>query len=447
MTDRAYARISLDTERSGSIVKQRGRLQRAADGEPEWYVDESVSGAKVPFAERPAGRRLLDALQRGDRVLVTRIDRAARNVRDLLDLVERIEGRGASVVFVDQNIDTAGPMGRFLLTLLGAIAELEAGIVAERVRETRESFRIEGRFGGGPIPAGLAAVPNPNGRGLVLRPDPATANTARDVIRRVLAGEPQRALAPILGLGEPGFSRWLRNPVLAGIRPGADVEVDPEAALIPVAEWQRLQDHLDRPAKAWTRADGIAAALMCATCGERLYLARSKAAPDSSVYRCARRAHAPGTPGASVTRIHADAHIEREFLARFGALPVMAEMSVDSGTERDEAVAVARYRLESAQAALSSADTDEDEEQAFQAVRVAKRALREAEAIPSETVTELVPTGLTFAESWEVADDVARTRLLLGVGPWIVEPGRGLPIDQKVYLDPSRVDYLAGQDG
>ena len=71
-------------------------------------------------------------LQQGDRVLVTKIDRAARSVRDLLDVVERIENAGASIVFVDQGIDTSGPMGRFLLTLLGAIAELEAAIMAER---------------------------------------------------------------------------------------------------------------------------------------------------------------------------------------------------------------------------------------------------------------------------------------------------------------------------
>jgi DNA invertase Pin-like site-specific DNA recombinase len=444
MTDRAYARISLDTERSGSIVKQRARLTRVAEGEPVWYVDESVSGAKVPFAERPAGRDLLGDLERGDRVLVTRIDRAARNVRDLLGLVERIEEAGASIVFADQNIDTAGPMGRFLLTLLGAIAELEAGIVSERVRETRESFRAEGRFGGGPIPAGLVTAPNPNGRGLVLRPDPETADVAREVVDRVLAGEPQRSLAPLLGLKEPGLSRWLRNPALAGIRPGAEVEIDPEAALVSLTTWRRLQEFLRRPVKAWTRTNGYGGALVCGECGERLYFARSKAAPDSSVYRCGRRLHEPGTPGASVTRLHADRFLEDVFTRRFGRLPVVEEVVLDSSAERDEAIALARLRLEASQEALTNAETDEEETDAFGSVREAKKALREAERLPGETVTTTVETGLTFAEVWSEADDGERTALLNRVGPWVVSPGRGLPIDEKVTWG-GVPDYLEGQ--
>lgn len=55
MTDRAYARISLDTNASGSIAKQRGRLSRHAVGKLLWYVDESVSGSKMSLAQRPAG--------------------------------------------------------------------------------------------------------------------------------------------------------------------------------------------------------------------------------------------------------------------------------------------------------------------------------------------------------------------------------------------------------
>ncbi|WP_036959099.1 recombinase family protein, partial [Promicromonospora kroppenstedtii] len=118
MTDHAYTRISFDSRVSGSIAKQRARLARHSP-DAVVYEERSVSGAKVPFADRDEGARLLAALQPGDRVLATKIDRVARNVRDLLDLVERIEREGASIVFVDQSIDTSGPMGRFLLTLLG----------------------------------------------------------------------------------------------------------------------------------------------------------------------------------------------------------------------------------------------------------------------------------------------------------------------------------------
>lgn len=445
MTDRAYCRISLDNDRSGSIVKQRAHLTAFAGAEPVFYVDESVSGAKVPFAEREQGGRLLADLLPGDRLLVTKIDRAARNVPDLLGLVERVERSGASIVFVDQNLDTGGPTGRFMLTLLGAVAELEAAIVAERVRETRESFRQEGRFGGGPVPFGFATLPNPNGRGLVLRPDPLLASTAREAIERVLAGEPQRKVAPMLGLGEPGFSRYLRNPLLAGILPGA-IEPDAATALLSPSEWRALQDYLDRPAKAWARTDGIGAALLCAVCGSRLYLARNKRYPDSSVYRCGRRLHADGDPAVAVVRRHADAAVEREFLGTFGALPVVEEVTLSSSAARDEAIARARLSLDVIRRAQDVSTSDEEDERLAGEFRAARAALRTAEALPDVSVREERPTGLTFAQTWAGADDETRAALLLRFGGFTVEPGRGLPIDEKVRRTAEREpDYLAGQ--
>lgn len=452
MTDRLYERISLDSERSGSIVKQHARLLKVADADDYGlYEERSVSGAKVPFAERPQGSRLLADLRAGDRVLITRIDRAARNVRDLLGLIERIEAAGASIVFVDQNIDTAGPMGRFLLTLLGAVAELEAAIVAERVRESRESFRAEGRFGGGPVPFGFRTVPHPTGRGLVLRPfrDEAGLLTgdsvlARELVERVLGGESQRTLARLAGLGEPGFSRWLRNPLLAGIKPGTAGEVEPDAAILSLVQWARLTEHLDRP-KAWTRSDDLAAAFVCGLCGSRLYLGPNKRYPESAVYRCSRRLHADGDPSVAVVRRNAEAHVEREFLARFGRLPVVEEVVVSSSAERDEAIARARLDLDAIRVAQDDAETDEEEEALFSRYRAAKRALRDAEALPVGRVTREVATGQTFGEAWVAASTAERVGFLRRFGPWVVEPGRGLPVGEKVHLPTSEPDYLTGQ--
>ncbi|WP_036959150.1 hypothetical protein, partial [Promicromonospora kroppenstedtii] len=116
----------------------------------------------------------------------------------------------------------------------------------------------------------------------------------------------------------------------------------------------------------------------------------------------------------------------------------------DSTAVRDEAVALARLRLDAARAAQDAAVTDEDEDTTYRAYRRAKAALRDAEALPTATVTEEVPTGETFAQVWERADEEDRTSLLLRVGPWVVEPGR-LPIDQKVHRAEAEPDYLAGQ--
>lgn len=445
MTDHAYCRISLDSRVSGSIDKQRARLGRHAP-EATFYEERSVSGAKIPFADRPEGGKLLAALRAGDRVLVTKIDRAARNVRDLLDLVERIERAGCSIVFIDQSIDTSGPMGRFLLTLLGAIAELEAGIVAERRRESLAQFAAEGRHAVGRAPFGLEAVENPNGRGLVLRPHPEEAPLLRAAVDALFRGEAQRTWAERVGMGAPAFGRLLRNERLAGILEVTPdgARLDPDMAVFSLPEWRRLQDHLRRPTKPHrSRAEGYARAFECGVCGDRQYFQAARN-PAHATYRCRGVRHEPGQPAASVIRVNADRHVEEQFLRRFGRLPVLHRVTTDSSALRDEAVALARLQLDAAREAQDAAVTDEDEETAFQAYRRAKAAVREAEAMPTESVTEEIPTGETFAQYWADADEDDRTSLLLRVGPWVVEPGR-LPIHEKVHLPEHAEDYLAGQ--
>lgn len=470
MVDRTYLRISLDTAASGSIGKQRSRLAKVAV-DPIEYADESVSGSKIPFRERPAGARLLADLERGDRVLVTKIDRAARNVVDLLDVVRRVEAAGASIVFVDQAIDTAGPMGRFLLTLLGAVAELEAEIIAERRRESLAAFREEGRHAVGSAPFGLRSVPNPTGRGLVLRPDPEAAPLLREAVERVLAGESQARVAEDLRtavdalnadalaaapdpeqvrarsrLGAPAFSRLLRNERLAGIlgrEADGSPRVDPEAAVFTLAEWDALQRHLARPAKAWTRAEGYGAALACGVCGDRLYLNVAKRR-EHSVYRCRRVKHAADEPGVSVIAANADRVVEEDFLGVFGRLPVTEAVVVSTSDARAHAVAAARLRLDAAKRAQDAAATEDEEEAAFGAYRAAKRALRDAEALPDESVVEYRETGETFAAVWGRSGADVRTALLRRAGRWVVAPGR-IPLAAKIHREHAEPDYVAGE--
>ena len=226
---------------------------------------------------------MLGDLRPGDRVLVTKIDRAARNVRDLLDLVEHIEEAGASIVSIEQNIDTSGPIGKFILVVLAAIAELEPNITGERRRESLVAFANEGRHAVGAAPFGFKSVDNPNGRGLVIRPDwdapgrgeQSPAAILRDAIRRVMGGEPQARVVEDLPIKEAGFSVLLRNARLAGMTPSGDgvvnshgvPQVDPEAALLTMAEWSELRDYMKRPEKrSWSRQEGYGPALTCSEC-------------------------------------------------------------------------------------------------------------------------------------------------------------------------------------
>lgn len=449
MTDRGYARISLDTQQSGSISKQVANIKKVASSDIEWYKDESVSGSKVPFAERPEGGRLMADLQKGDRVLITKIDRAARSVKDLLNLVERIEARGASIMFVDQAIDTSGSMGRFLLTLLGAIAELEASIIAERRRESLESFATEGRHAVGKAPFGFHSVPNPNGRGLVIRPHPEEGPLLRDAIARVMEGEPQNVVAKSIGVNTTQFSRLLRNPRLAGMTPdkGGVVmvdgvpRVDPDAALMGIADWSRMQRDLEKD-KGWFKHEGIGPALSCYACGDRLYYQASKRNPDYATYKCRGVApeHKEGNAvAASVMVKNAEAYVERVFLEANGKQRGMTTVVEDDSDARREAMALARVRLSEVRRRQDAAETDDEEEALMVQYLAAKRALREAEALPTTSRLVTKPTGRTLAEEWKDASPAARTLMLNVAGEWVVQPGR-LPIEEKIVLRERVID-------
>jgi DNA invertase Pin-like site-specific DNA recombinase len=289
--DLGYSRISLETERSGSISKQTGRIRAAvtADGgDPEalvWFEDRSVSGSKVLMKDRPGGGALLREVRQGDRVHITNLDRAARNVRDLLNIVETISGAGAEVRFIDNRIDTGGASGKLVLTILGAIAEFEAALIAERRKASLESFAVEGRHAVGKAPIGFRSVENPNGRGLVIEKDPETAPAVRDAVLRVMAGESQNTVRHSLGLSKTGFHSLLNNPRLAGMTPqnGGVVMVDgvplvsPNAAILSPVEWRELRGFMSRNAsKSWSRQKGYGRALACGECDSRLYVNVSK---------------------------------------------------------------------------------------------------------------------------------------------------------------------------
>ncbi|GEP32754.1 hypothetical protein NSZ01_05220 [Nocardioides szechwanensis] len=451
MADRGYGRISLDTLRSGSIKKQRERIAGAAGPDLVWYPDESVSGSKIPFASRPAGAQLLADLRPGDRVFVTKIDRAARSVRDLLGLVELIETRGASIIFVDQNIDTSGSMGRFLLTLLGAIAELEAAIIAERRKESLESFAQEGRHAVGQAPWGFESVENPDGRGLVIRVDPELRETARSMVARIMAGESQESVRQEIGMSKTGISKWLRNPRLAGMTPDGDgvvtiegiPRVVPEAALLSMPEWRDLQARLARARKSWSLRATYGAALRCGVCGERMYLNASKkvnavTGATHDTYTCRKQKHAKGQGAPAIIARNADTYMEQRFLEGYGHRRALVGSWADSLTAKDEAVSMAETRLEEAQRRFSAATTDEDEDEALVHQRAAKRALREAEAMQGERVFTIEDSGQTVAEVWASATMGERCRMLNVLGAWTLQPGRG-SVGRRITLNPDEL--------
>lgn len=99
-------------------------------------------------AHRPQLERLLYCLPRGSTVVIYRVDRLARSIRDLLRIVDRLDKAGVAIRSLTEPIDTATPMGRMFLHLLGVLAEFERSVIRERCAAGRASALARGvRFG------------------------------------------------------------------------------------------------------------------------------------------------------------------------------------------------------------------------------------------------------------------------------------------------------------
>jgi DNA invertase Pin-like site-specific DNA recombinase len=107
------------------------------------YTD-TISGAK---SKRPGLDRLMaDARHhRFDVVLVAAFDRMARSVRHFLEVLDDLNNLGIEFISMRENIDTSGPLGRAMVVIVGAIAELERNLIVERVRAGMRRARLEGR--------------------------------------------------------------------------------------------------------------------------------------------------------------------------------------------------------------------------------------------------------------------------------------------------------------
>ena len=134
-----YIRVST---REQNTVRQECLMEQL--GVDEVYVDR-LSGKNT---DRPELRKMLDYVRRGDAVIVKPTSRFARNTRDLLELVEQLTAKGVEFVSQKEAIDTTTPTGKFMLTVFGAVAELEREYILQRQREGIAIAKEQGKYTG-----------------------------------------------------------------------------------------------------------------------------------------------------------------------------------------------------------------------------------------------------------------------------------------------------------
>ena len=108
------------------------------------FIDK-ISGKNM---ERPMLKEMMGFVRSGDIVVVESISRFARNTRDLLELVDQLVAKGVQFVSMKEKIDTSTPSGKFMLTVFGAVAQLERDYILQRQKEGIAIARANGKYQG-----------------------------------------------------------------------------------------------------------------------------------------------------------------------------------------------------------------------------------------------------------------------------------------------------------
>jgi DNA invertase Pin-like site-specific DNA recombinase len=173
-----YARTSTIEQEAGLSAQQRDLMDLGC----RKIFAERVSS----IAKRDQLENAIDYLRDGDTLVVTKLDRLARSIRDLVSIIDRIEAKGASLRILAMNLDTGTPTGRLMLNVLGSVAQFEREVMLERQREGIAKAKAEGLYKG-------------------RKP---TARAKGDEVRKLLAeGMGPVAIAKQLGIGRTSVFR------------------------------------------------------------------------------------------------------------------------------------------------------------------------------------------------------------------------------------------------
>lgn len=134
-----YIRVSTQEQ---NTMQQEVLMQEL--GVDEVYIDR-LSGKNT---DRPELKKMMDYVRKGDTVIVESISRFARNTRDLLELIEKLSEKGVEFVSKKEAIDTTTPTGKFMLTVFGAVAELEREYILQRQQEGIAIANAKGKYRG-----------------------------------------------------------------------------------------------------------------------------------------------------------------------------------------------------------------------------------------------------------------------------------------------------------
>ncbi|MDR9827307.1 recombinase family protein [Vibrio sp. FNV 38] len=134
-----YARVSTDDQNEDSQIDS---LESA--GCERIYIEKCSGKSK----QRPELERMIDALREGDIVVVQRLDRLGRSLKDLIELLDGFKEQGIKFISLNESIDTTTAVGELAFHMIGAIAQFERRLISERTKAGLKAARARGRKGG-----------------------------------------------------------------------------------------------------------------------------------------------------------------------------------------------------------------------------------------------------------------------------------------------------------
>jgi len=263
-----YVRISRGREKETSTTSQRESIEahcKARGWTLVKVVEESGRSAfKASRKSRPAFREAMGLVTSGaaDTFCVWKIDRACRNTRDLLDLVETLGEHSAEFASTTEQFDTTTPIGQAMLTIIGALAELESAQKSERATEWHAQRRKNRVVPAGPPALGYCK-PAPN----ELAPDPVVAPLVEAAARSIVDGGSVSAAVRALNaegvkVTHRGLSVALQSPTLAGlIAENGELLPGSWEAVLDRETWEAARAVLSAPSRSTTTGNKLRHAL------------------------------------------------------------------------------------------------------------------------------------------------------------------------------------------
>jgi DNA invertase Pin-like site-specific DNA recombinase len=189
-----YMRVSTVDQHPESQLHDLREMARQRGYEIAHEYTDRISGTK---AKRPGLDELMRDARRGrfDVVLVWASDRLARSVRHFLEVLDEFNHLNIEFVSYRENLDTSGPLGRAIVVIIGAIAELERNLIVERVRAGMRRAKLEGRhIGRRPLDLDRAAVLRHRAHGQSLGQIAKTFTISRATVSRIIKEEAERGV-------------------------------------------------------------------------------------------------------------------------------------------------------------------------------------------------------------------------------------------------------------